>query len=116
MEWHPFDKGGKWLIQHHGDAIVRLGGLTDVVSWRALQAEVVQPGQLPDGLLEVHLAGQTEPLYVIVELATKAERRLTRQAVRDVLLVYLDRDVLPELVTIILQRRGKYRAEASVQL
>ena len=30
MEWHPFDKGGKWLIQHHGDSILRLVGVGGV--------------------------------------------------------------------------------------
>lgn len=116
MEWHQFDKGGKWLIQHHGDSILRLGGVGEVVAWRAVQAEVVQPGQLPDGLLEVQLVGRAEPVYVIVELATKAERRLTKQLVRDLLLVYLDRDVLPEVVTLILRQRGQYRAARQVQV
>jgi len=48
-----YDRSSKWLIQHHGGSILRLVGAPEVVSWRPLQAEVVQPGQLPDGLLEV---------------------------------------------------------------
>ena len=44
---HDYDRTSKWLIQHHGDAILRLAGLRDLASWRPLQAEVVQPRQLP---------------------------------------------------------------------
>jgi hypothetical protein len=46
-ERFPFDKSSKWLIQHHGDAILRLAGVTNVAAWRALQAELVQPRCLP---------------------------------------------------------------------
>ena len=44
-----YDRTSKWLIQHHGDSILRLAGIEDLVSWRPLQAELVQPRQLPDG-------------------------------------------------------------------
>ena len=55
---HDYDRSSKWLIQHPGVSILRLGGVTGVQSWRPLQAELVQPRQTPDGLLEVHLADQ----------------------------------------------------------
>ena len=58
------------MIQHHGDAILRLGGVDDVVSWRALQAEVVRPRQLPDVLIEVTRRGKPKPELFIVETAT----------------------------------------------
>ena len=45
------DKSAKWLIEHHGDAILRLGGVTDLVRWQAAPAELVLPTKLPDGLL-----------------------------------------------------------------
>jgi hypothetical protein len=38
--WHQYDKSSKWLIQHHGNSILRLAGVEGVVSWSALQ-----PGQ-----------------------------------------------------------------------
>jgi hypothetical protein len=47
-----YDRSSKWLIQHHGDSILRLAGIRDIDSWRPLQAELVQPRQLPDGLIE----------------------------------------------------------------
>ena len=45
------DKSAKWLIEHHGDAILCLGGVTDLVRWQAAPAELVLPTKLPDGLL-----------------------------------------------------------------
>ncbi len=29
---HDYDKSSKWLIQHHGDAILHLAGIRDIVS------------------------------------------------------------------------------------
>jgi hypothetical protein len=116
MTWHRFDKSGKWLIQHHGDALIWLGGLRQVVHWEAVQSELVQPGQLPDGLLEVEVEGRRRPVPVILELATKAEKRLTRQLRRDLMLVLLDRDVVPEVITLILRREGKYQVPRTVKL
>jgi hypothetical protein len=33
------DRTGKWLLAHHGDAILKLGGVTGFSSWKPLQAE-----------------------------------------------------------------------------
>jgi hypothetical protein len=105
-----YDKSSKWLIQHHGDSILRLAGVDDLVSWRPLQAEVVQPRQLPDGLLEGRRAGRDEPDLFILELATYPEQRLLEQVLRDMTLVYLDRRVLPEVLALILHPKGNLRA------
>jgi hypothetical protein len=58
---HKYDKSSKWLIQHHGDSILRLAGVQDIGSWKPLQAELVQNRRLPDGLIEARLYGQAEP-------------------------------------------------------
>jgi hypothetical protein len=42
-----YDKSSKWLIEHHGDSILRLGGVRDIRWWRALQAELVQSRRFP---------------------------------------------------------------------
>jgi hypothetical protein len=31
------DRSGKWLIEHYGNGILRLGGLGGFSSWRAAQ-------------------------------------------------------------------------------
>jgi len=72
---HDYDKSTKWLIPHHGDFILRLGGVRDIATWKALQAEPVQPRRLPDGLLEVRRQGQTRPRLFVLEISTYALRR-----------------------------------------
>ena len=111
-----YDKSSKWLIEHHGDSILRLAGLHDVVSWRPLPAELVQPGQLPDGLLEVRLAGRDEPDLFILELATYPENRLLEQLARDSVLVYLNRRKLPEVLALVLHPKGKLRVSDAIEL
>ncbi len=53
-----YDKSSKWLVEHQGRALAIVGGIKGVVSCKAVQADVVQPRQLPDGLLEVRLKDQ----------------------------------------------------------
>jgi hypothetical protein len=115
-EKFAYDRTSKWLIQHHGDSILRLGGLRGPFSWRPLQAEMVQPRQLPDGLLEVQPAGQANADLYILEIATYPDRRLVDQVLRDMALVYLDRQVLPEVLALILHPKGQLQATASVPL
>lgn len=103
-----YDRSSKWMIQHHGVALLRLAGISGIRSWRALQAEVVQPGQLPDGLLEAELDGADGPGLFVLELATYPEQRVIRQLVRDGLLVFLDRDRLPEIITFVLHPKGQW--------
>lgn len=104
-----FDRSSKWLIQHHGNSILSLGGIDRVSSWRPLQAEVVQPRQLPDGLLEVQLIDRPQPILFLLEIATYPERRLQEQIIGDTMLVYLDRKVLPEVLSLVLQPKGNLR-------
>jgi hypothetical protein len=105
-----YDKSSKWLIQRHGDSILRLAGIDNIVSWQPLQAELVQPRRLPDGLLEVMLEGDDTPDLYILEIATYPEPRLALQATRDAALVYLDRGILPEVLVIFLHPRGNVEA------
>jgi hypothetical protein len=113
---HDYDKSSKWLIQHHGDSILRLAGVADIATWRPLQAEVVQPLRLPDGLIEVYHQGQTEPDWFVLELATYPDARIAQQAVRDTTLVYHDRGVVPELLVLVLHPKGNQRAAGSADL
>src|SRR5262245_47712883 len=101
------DRSSKWLIQHHGDSILRLGGLRAIRSWRALPSDLVQPRRLPDGLLEVFLADQVEPAYFIVEIATYPQTRVAPQMLRDAMLFFLDRGLLAELLTLVLHPKGQ---------
>ncbi len=44
------DRGSKWLLTHHGDIILRLGGVHGFRAWRAAPAEVVQPLLAPTSM------------------------------------------------------------------
>lgn len=102
------DNSAKWLIEHHGDAILRLSGVSGFTSWRAAHTELAHPTQLPDGLLEVTFPDQAAPVLFIVEVATYPERRAEAQAARDATLVWLDRGVVPEVVTLVLHPKGRF--------
>jgi len=112
----PFDRGRKWLIGHHGAAVLRLGGVERIRSWRALQAEVTHPRQLPDGLLEVCFEDTTDPDLFLIEIVTYPDQRVREQLVRDVAAVLLDRRVLPEVLTVVLRPRGSVEVGSEEEL
>ena len=43
QEHQRYDRSSKWLIQHHGDSMLRLAKIGNIQAWRPTQAEVVQP-------------------------------------------------------------------------
>jgi hypothetical protein len=113
---HEYDKSGKWLIQHHGDSILRLAGVNDIESWQPLQAELVQPRRLPDGLIEVRRRGESDTDLYVLEIATYPEARVVEQVVRATALVYLDRQVVPDVLVVFLHPRGNVLPAASTTM
>jgi len=113
---HEYDKSSKWLIQHHGDSILRLGGAHDIGSWRALQAELVQSRHLPDGLIEVDRPNLQAPDLYVVEIYTYPDMRAIDQIVNDVASVYLDRKILPEVIAVFLHPKGRIEAAGATNL
>jgi hypothetical protein len=107
---HEYDKSGKWLIQHFADSILRLAGVRGIISWRSLQADFVQPRRIPDGFVEVQRRGQAKPDLHTLEIATYPEARVAHQALADATMVYLDRQVLPEVVVLFLYPKRKAKA------
>src|SRR5262245_776084 len=112
----PYDKSSKFLLKHHGSSILRLGGIAGVRACRAVQPEVVQPSQLPDGLLEADLEGRADPALTLVEIATFPERRVEEQMLRGALVVLLERRQLPEMLTLVLRPRGQYHVPSTQAL
>jgi predicted transposase YdaD len=112
-----YDLSSKWLLEHQGRAITLLSGRRDVISCKAVQSEVVQPRQLPDGLLEVRVQGQREPVLVLVEFCTYPEKRAVEQMMDDLRLVRQARGVLPDGLAVVLCPKGKYKIpeEGTVQ-
>ncbi len=103
------DRGSKWLLEHHGDSVLRLAGITGFNRWRPVPTELVHPLESPDSVLEVFFPGRDEPDPVIVEIATYPERRVNDQMARDGMVVLLSRRVLPTLLTIVLHPKGNLR-------
>ncbi len=101
------DRVAKWMLTHHGDAVLRLGGITGFTSWKPLQAETVAPRRLPDGLIELKYPGQAKPTWVLVEVETYPGSDVDEQVHEDLLLVALDRRVIPEVVSLILRPKGQ---------
>jgi hypothetical protein len=109
MPRHEFDKGSKYLVQQQGKGILWLGGARDVRLCRALQAELVQPRRLPDGLLEVFFHGRDKPDRFLIEVATYPEKRVLQQALDDLTLATTHFREPPELLIVVLRPKGRYR-------
>jgi predicted transcriptional regulator len=109
------DNSSKWLIEHHGGALLRLSGISGFTSWRTAHTQRTHPTQMPDGLLEVIFPEHPEPDLFVLEVATFPERRAEEQAARDAALVWLDRGVVPDVVTLVLHPKGKVRVSGQWQ-
>jgi hypothetical protein len=107
QQW--FDPGSKWLLEERAASLLWLAGARKVLSARALKAEVVQPRQLPDGLLEARFAREKDPRTVLVEVATYPEPRVVTQMQDGLRLVRQARGVLPDAVVLCLAPKGTYR-------
>jgi hypothetical protein len=111
-----FDRSSKWLIEHHGDAILRLAGFGRPVRWRAVQPELVHVGQTPDGTVEVEFEDSTEAEKVVLEIATFPEQRAVEQMARDAAFAFLAWRFSPEMVVVVLRPKGRFRVPNEVFL
>ncbi len=111
-----YDKSSKWLIQHHGDSILRLAGVDDIETWTPLQAELISPRRLPDGLIEVRRRGETDLDPYVLEIATYPEARVVEHVVTATALVYLDRQVVPDVLVLVLHPRGNALAAGATTM
>ncbi len=109
MREQPYDKSSKWLIDNQARGILHLGGLSRVRNYRARPVQIVQPSKLPDGLLEVIVEDRSQPLPVLIEVAAYPEKRAEKQAIEDLTLAYHVLGKLPELLMLILRRKGRWR-------
>jgi hypothetical protein len=107
MPQHEPDRSSKWLIQNHSRAILRLGESPPVRNWKALHTELVQPRQIPDGLLEVIFEGRKSPAHVLIEIATYAEKRIAEQASDDLMLAFQHLRKVPDLLVLVLRPKGR---------
>jgi hypothetical protein len=109
------DRSSKWLLSHHGDAILKLGGITGFTHWKAIQPETVAPRRLPDGLIEVRYPGEDEPTLVLVEIESYPASDVDRQVLDDLMLIAVDRKVMPEVVSLVLKPKGNVVVTGSAE-
>jgi|SRR5262245_9261711 len=114
MERQRFDRGSKWLIEKHGDQLLRVAGVTDITNWRPVSTEVVQPRQLPDGLLEVERPSGR--MLYLIEVSTYSDNRVPAQVLDDLTLVYQSQRRLPEAVVFVLRPKGNVRVASTVEV
>jgi hypothetical protein len=111
-----YDKGGKWLIEHHADAILKLAGIGPIASWKPLPGELVQSRQLPDGMVEVRLTNRPDPVLCLIEINTYPYAANANELLDDVLLTYLNRRVVPEVIALTLSTKDTVRIAPDVRL
>lgn len=109
MPQQRFDIGSKWLLHNQGKGALLVGGFKDVQRIELMPGEIVQNRKSPDGLLRVYPAGQRRPHYVLIEIATYAEKRALRQALDDLTSSYQTLGHLPELLMLVLRPKGRFR-------
>lgn len=67
---------------------------------------MVAPRRLPDGLLEVRFPDDPEPALVLVEIETYPDNTADAQVLDDLMLIAVDRQVVPEVVSLVLRPKG----------
>jgi predicted transposase YdaD len=109
------DRSSKWLIEHHAQSFLFFGGISGYTRCRAAHSVIAVPERLPDGLLDVSFPGESTPHPVLVEISTYPGSRSAEQALDDLLLVFLARRVVPELLTLVLHPKGQQRVTGQTQ-
>jgi hypothetical protein len=111
-----FDRGEKWLLETHGDVLLRVAGVTGIRSCRAVANEVVDVSRIPDGLLEVELEGHDQPVPHLIEIGTFADRRMEEQMLYDIALTTAARKAVSEAIAVALRPRVTYDLKSETTL
>jgi hypothetical protein len=113
VERFRYDRSSKWLIESHGDGILRISGIRDVQAWRPRAPEVVQPRQMPDGLLDVRRGGDSRFYPYIVEIETYPKSDTPKKLLDDIVLVWQARGVVPDVIVLVLYPFGNVEIKDS---
>jgi hypothetical protein len=111
-----YDAASKWLIETFAAELLQLAGVGPVTRVTPLPSELVQSRQLPDGLLEVVLPSHPKPVLHLIEVNTYSYTDTANELLDDVVLTYLNRRVVPEVIAITLNDRGHVRVAPSIRV
>ncbi|MBO0699314.1 MAG: hypothetical protein J2P46_13035 [Zavarzinella sp.] len=104
------DRGAQWLFTHFGQSLLRLAGVRDLATCRAIKDDLVAPRRYPDWLLEVTYTDRPARGLYLLEIETYAGPEADRQVFEDLMVIAADRRQLPEAVLIVLRPKGNLRA------
>ncbi|WP_439630996.1 hypothetical protein [Gemmata sp.] len=111
-----YDASSKWLIETFAAELLRLAGVGPDVTVRPVPSELVQSRQLPDGLIEVTYPNRPRPVLHLIEVNTYSYTATALDLLDDVLLTYLNRRIVPEVVSLTLADRGNVRVAPSARV
>jgi hypothetical protein len=100
------DRSASWIIESHGDSLLRLAKIPVFTSWRAGSTVMSFPKQVPDGLLEVTFPNRSEPDPFLIEIETFPNSDTAGQLLDDAAMVLLTRGVLPDILLVVLCPKG----------
>ena len=101
------DRSANWIIERHGGSVLRLANITNFTSWQAAATVMSFPKQIPDGLLDVTFPDRSSPDPFLIEVETDPGADIAEQLRRDAAMVLLARGVLPDILLLVLARKGK---------
>jgi hypothetical protein len=106
MERERKDRSANWIIEQHGDSLLRLAKITGFTSWRPAQTVLSFPKQIPDGLLDVTFPERPEPDPFLIEIESYPATETYAQARDDAAMTLLARGKLPDILLVVLFPKG----------
>jgi hypothetical protein len=100
------DRSANWIIERHGDSLLRLAKISGFTSWQASSTVMSFPKQIPDGLLDVTFPNRSGPDPFLIEIETYPDQKTATQLRDDAAMVLLTRGVLPDILLIVLHPKG----------
>lgn len=111
-----YDASSKWLIETFASELLQLGGVRPDLRVKPIPSELVQSRQLPDGLVEVAFPDLPSPVLHLIEVNTYSYAATALDLLDDILLTYLNRGVVPEVIAITLHDRGNVRVAPTINV
>ncbi|MBW3595839.1 MAG: DUF4351 domain-containing protein [Planctomycetes bacterium] len=114
-EQQPYDRSSKWLIQHHGDSILRLASITSSAGAQHKRRSCSR-GSFPMDCWTCACAARIRTTCFYGKLRHFRSGGQPTNLVRDTMIVCLDRHELPEVIVLVLRPKGRYRIPTQSRL
>ena len=111
MERQRKDRSANWIIEHHGDSLLRLAKISGFTSWRPAHTVLSFPKQTPDGLLDVIFPDRPAPDPFLIEIESYPAAETATQIRDDAAMTILTRGMLPNILLVVLFPKGSLTTE-----